>query len=123
MADHTDADVEQQQFGSDNYSGICPEAWAAMESANQGHATAYGDDPWTARAADAFRGLFETDGEVFLAFNGTPANSPVLASLCQSYHGVDLLGRHPRRDRRVRSTRVLFQPLQVAGSLGAQTAS
>lgn len=77
-----------QQFASDNYSGICPEAWAAMELVNQGHAPAYGEDPWTARAADAFRELFETDCEVFFAFNGTAANSLALASLCQSYHGV-----------------------------------
>src|SRR5271163_4456170 len=77
-----------QQFASDNYSGICPEAWAAMETANHGHTAAYGDDPWTARAADALRDLFETDCEVFFAFNGTAANSLALASLCQSYHGV-----------------------------------
>ncbi len=77
-----------QQFASDNYSGICPEAWAAMAEANQGHARAYGDDPWTARAADHFRRLFETDCEVFFAFNGTAANSLALASLCQSYHSV-----------------------------------
>ncbi len=77
-----------QQFASDNYSGICPEAWAAMETANHGHAPAYGDDAWTARASDAFRELFETDCEVFFAFNGTAANSLALASLCQSYHGV-----------------------------------
>ena len=77
-----------QQFASDNYSGICPEAWRAMEMANAGHATSYGDDPWTARASNAFRELFETDCEVFLVFNGTAANSLALASLCQSYHGV-----------------------------------
>ncbi|MDH1282559.1 low specificity L-threonine aldolase [Pseudomonas chengduensis] len=77
-----------QQFASDNYSGICPEAWAAMAEANQGHQRAYGDDEWTARAADHFRGLFETDCEVFFAFNGTAANSLALASLCQSYHSV-----------------------------------
>ena len=78
-----------QQFASDNYAGICPEAWAAMAEANQGHATAYGDDPWTQRASDAFRELFEKpDAEVFFAFNGTAANSLALASLCQSYHSV-----------------------------------
>jgi len=77
-----------QQFASDNYAGICPEAWAAMENANRGHATAYGDDLWTARAANAFRELFETDCELFFVFNGTAANSLALASLCQSYHGV-----------------------------------
>src|SRR3954467_15000407 len=77
-----------QQFASDNYSGICPEAWAAMAKANPGHAPAYGEDAWTAKAADAFRALFETSCEVFFAFNGTAANSLALASLCQSYHGV-----------------------------------
>ncbi|HEY1767459.1 MAG TPA: low specificity L-threonine aldolase [Terracidiphilus sp.] len=77
-----------QQFASDNYAGICPEAWQATEMANHGHATAYGDDLWTARAADAFRNLFETECEVYFVFNGTAANSLALASLCQSYHGV-----------------------------------
>ena len=79
---------DSQQFASDNYSGICPEAWAAMAEANHGHAPAYGDDIWTAKASDAFRALFETDCEVFFAFNGTAANSLALAALCQSYHSV-----------------------------------
>lgn len=79
---------QTQQFASDNYSGVCPEAWAAMTEANQGHQRAYGEDQWTARAADHFRQLFETDCEVFFAFNGTAANSLALAALCQSYHSV-----------------------------------
>ena len=79
---------EPQQFASDNYSGICPEAWTAMADANGGHAVAYGDDAWTSRASDAFRALFETACEVFFVFNGTAANSLALASLCQSYHSV-----------------------------------
>src|SRR6478609_6445914 len=79
---------DPQQFASDNYSGICPEAWAAMADANPGHAPAYGEDAWTAKAADAFRALFQTNCEVFFAFNGTAANSLALASLCQSYHSV-----------------------------------
>lgn len=32
--------LEPQQFASDNYAGICPEAWEAMREANQGHAPA-----------------------------------------------------------------------------------
>jgi len=80
--------TDPQQFVSDNYAGVCPEAWSAMDEANQGHAPAYGDDAWTAKASDAFRTLFETDCEVFFAFNGTAANSLALASLCQSYHSV-----------------------------------
>jgi threonine aldolase len=77
-----------QQFASDNYSGICPEAFEAMAAANPGGAPAYGEDAWTARAADAFRTLFDTHCEVFFVFNGTAANSLALASLCQSYHSV-----------------------------------
>src|SRR5260221_7772138 len=79
---------DPQQFASDNYAGICPEAWAAMAEANHGHASAYGDDAWTSRAADAFRKQFETGCEVFFAFNGTAANALALAALCQSYHSV-----------------------------------
>ena len=51
-----------------------PQAWAAMETANRGSASAYGDDQWTARAANAFRDLFETNLELFFVFNGTAAN-------------------------------------------------
>ena len=78
----------QQQFSSDNLAGICPTAWEAMAEARTGHAQPYGEDLWTARSADAFRELFETDCEVFFVFNGTAANSLALASLCQSYHSV-----------------------------------
>jgi threonine aldolase len=77
-----------RQFASDNQSGICPEAWAAMAEANAGHAHSYGEDPWTERAADLLRQLFETDCEVFFVFNGTAANSLALASMCQSYHSI-----------------------------------
>ena len=79
---------DSQQFASDNYSGICPEAWTAMADANRGHAPAYGDDAWTAKASDAFRALFQTNCEVLFVFNGTAANSLALASLCQSYPRV-----------------------------------
>jgi threonine aldolase len=78
----------KNQFASDNYAGICPEAWQALEEANRGYATSYGDDPWTARACNALRDFFETDCEVFFVFNGTAANSLALASLCRSYHSV-----------------------------------
>ena len=78
----------RRQFASDNYSGICPEAWKALEEANQGHVRSYGDDIYTARAADLIREVFETNCEVFFAFNGTAANSLALATLCQSYHSI-----------------------------------
>ncbi len=78
----------RRQFASDNYAGICPEAWLAMEQANSGHERSYGDDKWTQQAADLIREVFETDCQVFFVFNGTAANSLSLASLCQSYHSI-----------------------------------
>lgn len=80
--------LERRQFASDNYAGICPEAWEAMAAANRGHCPGYGDDAWTQRAADLLRELFEVECEVFFAFNGTAANALALAALCQSYHSI-----------------------------------
>ena len=78
----------QEQFASDNYSGICPEVMDYLNKANQGHAKAYGEDEWTHRATDLFQEIFETDCEVFFASNGTAANSLSLSTLCQSYHSI-----------------------------------
>src|SRR5947209_5551132 len=77
-----------RQLCSDTYAGICPEALNALQEANQGHASAYGDDAWTARAVSCFQEFFETDCRVFLVMTGTAANSLALAALCQSYHSV-----------------------------------
>jgi threonine aldolase len=82
------ADAARQQFASDNYAGVCPEALRWFIAANDGHQPAYGEDPWTERVADALRDLFATDCDVYFVFNGTAANSLALASLCQSYHSV-----------------------------------
>jgi threonine aldolase len=77
-----------RQFASDTYAGLCPEALAALQEANRGHAAAYGDDPWTARAEQRFRELFETDCAVYFVPTGTAANALALAALCQPYHSV-----------------------------------
>ena len=74
-----------RQFASDNYAGVCPEAWDAMEAARHGHVSAYGEDEWTAKASDRIREIFEIDCEVFFAFNGTAANSLSLASLAMAH--------------------------------------
>lgn len=80
--------TRRRQFASDNYAGICPEAWRAMEEANAAHERSYGNDRWTELASNLIRGIFETDCDVFFVFNGTAANSLSLASLCQSYHSI-----------------------------------
>jgi threonine aldolase len=76
------------QFGSDNQAGICPEAFAALQEANRGHAMAYGHDDWTARAEDAIRRVFDADAEVFFVFTGSAANALALASICRSTDAV-----------------------------------
>ena len=80
--------LPKRQFASDNFAGITPEAWASLESANRGHAPAYGEDAWTAAVSDRVRELFEIDCAVFFTFNGTAANSLALATLCRSYHSL-----------------------------------
>src|SRR5947209_20169130 len=82
------AAMKPRQFASDNYAGICPEAFAALAEANQAHQVSYGNDQWTEKAANLIREVFETDCEVYFVFNGTAANSLSLASLCQSYNSV-----------------------------------
>jgi threonine aldolase len=77
-----------RQLASDTYAGICPEAFAALQEANRGHAPAYGDDPWTARATALLGEFFEADCAVFFVPTGTASNSLALAALCQSYHSV-----------------------------------
>lgn len=80
--------IRPRHFASDNYSGICPEAWTALEQANRGHDVSYGNDLWTQKASDLLREVFETDCEVFFVFNGTAANSLSLAAVSQSYHSI-----------------------------------
>lgn len=77
-----------RHFASDNNSGVCPEVWAALQEANTGHVTGYGDDPWTEKAKQLMRDLFETDCEVFFVFSGTAANALALASMCDSFQSV-----------------------------------
>ena len=77
-----------RQLASDTYAGICPEALQAIVEANHGHASPYGDDPWTARATTLLCELFETDCEVFFVGTGTAANALALAAICEPYHSV-----------------------------------
>lgn len=76
------------RFASDNTAGLCPEAWEALHDADYGSCASYGEDQWTAAAADAIRGVFGADCDAYFVFNGTAANSLALAACCQSYHSV-----------------------------------
>jgi threonine aldolase len=79
---------ERYDFASDNTAAICPEAWAALQEANAGEASSYGEDRWTARVTERVREIFETNSAVFFVFNGTAANALAVAQLCQPFHSV-----------------------------------
>ena len=84
------------QFTSDNTAALCSEAWAVLQEANRDEAVAsYGDDEWTKRVCDRMRELFESDCDVYFAFNGTAANALALAQFCQPFHSerVRKIGR------------------------------
>ena len=78
----------RRQFASDNWAGICPEAWTALAEANAEHAPSYGADAWTAEAVRLVREVFETDCAVHFVFNGTAANSLAVAAMCAPFESV-----------------------------------
>lgn len=75
-------------FASDNNSGVHPEVLKAMAEANRGHTVAYGDDPFTRKAEQAFQRVFGEPVEVFLVFSGTGANVLSLQALTRSHQAV-----------------------------------
>ena len=74
----------EHSFSSDNSAGAHPAVLEAVIAANQGHASAYGDDRWTEEATARFRDLFGVPAEVFLVWNGTGANVMSLATMVQA---------------------------------------
>ncbi len=75
-------------FGSDNFSGVLPEVFRALEAANTGHEHSYGEDRYTEKAVGDFKQLFGEDIEVYFVYNGTGANILSLSAFSQSYHAV-----------------------------------
>ncbi len=75
-------------LASDNFSGIHPEVLAAIQHANEGHAVAYGGDPFTRKAQEIFKDTFGSQAEVFIVFNGTGANVCALKQILASWQGV-----------------------------------
>jgi threonine aldolase len=77
----------RKHFASDNYAGAHPAVIEALSEASRGHVTAYGDDPWTARAADRLSDVFAAAG-VFFVFNGTAANVLGISLILRPYEAV-----------------------------------
>lgn len=77
-----------EEFGSDNHSGIHPDILKAIEKANSGYATAYGDDKYTARAVKKFKEHFGKDIDVYFLYNGTATNILGLKTVTNDFNSI-----------------------------------
>lgn len=75
-------------FCSDNVTGAAPEILAAIATANDGPAMAYGDDPLTQRVERRIAEVFECEAEVFLVATGTAANSISLSVMAPPFGAI-----------------------------------
>lgn len=80
--------VDLRWFASDNNAGVHPEVMAAIEAANTGHAIAYGDDPVTTRAAEAFERILGDGVEVFPVLTGTCANVLCMQAATRPHNSI-----------------------------------
>ena len=83
--------TQRKSFGSDNHAGAHPAVLEALAAASRGDATAYGDDPWTARASAQ---LAEAFGD--LKWNGPSCMVPADYLLAVGFKTVRQHARYPR---------------------------
>jgi threonine aldolase len=76
-----------KSFASDNYSGIHPEIFKAIERANNLHQISYGDDQFTDSANKLFESIFGKV-TVLYTFNGTGANVTCLKCCTLPFQSV-----------------------------------
>lgn len=76
-----------KSFASDNYSGIHPEIFQAIQRANNLHEISYGDDNFTAEANQLFEKEFGKV-TVLYTFNGTGANVTCLKCCTLPFQAV-----------------------------------
>ena len=75
-------------FGSDNFSGVSPEVFKAIEEASYGHQHSYGEDIYSEKAIADFKAIFGQNIEVFFVYNGTGANILSLSSFIRPYQAI-----------------------------------
>ncbi|MEM9427006.1 MAG: beta-eliminating lyase-related protein [Pseudomonadota bacterium] len=77
------------RFASDNSGPVHPKVMAALEAANDGWALPYGNDPWTERAVQKVRDVFEApEAAVYFTATGSAANALALATITQPFQTV-----------------------------------
>lgn len=81
-------DPDYRGFASDNYAGAHGEVLAAIQAANEGHVTAYGEDVYTERLQQVIQGHFGPGATAYPVFNGTGANVLALQALLPRWGAV-----------------------------------
>jgi len=76
------------EFGSDNHSGVHPDIINAIETVNVGYSVAYGDDVYTKRAVKKFKEHFGKNIDVYFVGNGTAANILGLKVVTKSFNSI-----------------------------------
>ena len=75
-------------FASDNTTGASETILKAVIAANAGAVAAYGNDPFTAKAARLLCATFERDLSCFLLSTGTAANALALGAIAPPYGAI-----------------------------------
>jgi threonine aldolase len=75
-------------FASDNTAGASRRILDAIRAANEGPASAYGADPFSAKAAQLLSEVFEKEIACFLVATGTASNALALGAICPPYGAV-----------------------------------
>ena len=75
-------------FASDNCSGVCPEALAALSDVNKGHCPSYGSDAITSEAEALVASQFGSHAKASFVFTGTAANVTAIAACLKPFELV-----------------------------------
>ena len=77
------------RFASDNSGPVHLKVMAALETANEGWALAYGNEDVTRQAVDAVRAAFEApNAAVYFVATGSAANALLLGTLAQPFQTI-----------------------------------
>ena len=82
------SELRRRGFASDNSAGVHTDVLAAIAAVNDGHALAYGHDPYSERVEAKVAAQFGGDARAFFVFNGSAANVLSLRAACRPWEGA-----------------------------------
>jgi threonine aldolase len=82
------SELRRRGFASDNSAGVHPDVLAAIAAVNDGHALAYGHDPYSDRIEARVAEQFGATARAFFVFNGSAANVLSLRAACRPWQGA-----------------------------------